>query len=233
MKSKNVLVLIVDDDISILQMIQQMLELEGFNVITAVSGETAFQVLDHHNPNIILLDIMLPDLDGLTICKRIREFSKIPIILVTGKVETNDKIDGLNAGADDYITKPFSYGELIARIDAVLRRNTVSDYRNERPVFHCRELTIDFIRQSVLVNGENIDVSATEYKILSYLASRAGRTISANELLKNIWGIEYIEANHILQVNISRLRRKINDNARNYKYIETKPGLGYILNSEE
>jgi len=224
-------ILIVEDDISILPMMQQMLELEGYEVLTAVNGETALKVFDNCKPSLILLDIGLPDINGISVCKKIREFSGVPIIMVTGKSEIEDKVVGLQAGADDYITKPFSYDELIARVSAVLRRTAFPEKHPTRPVFQCRQLKIDFNRQVVTVDEQRVDLTITEYRILVVLAEHAGAIVSSHALLKEVWGSDYGHALHLLQVNVSRLRQKINDNDPDHKYIESKPGHGYILNT--
>jgi DNA-binding response OmpR family regulator len=226
-------ILIVEDDISLLNMMQQMLELEGFGIITAVNGENAIKIFETQSPSLVLLDIVLPDTNGLSVCKSIRRFSNVPIIMVTGKSETEDKVEGLYAGADDYVTKPFSYSELIARVNAVLRRTTYPEERFSRPAFQCHDLKIDFAKQLVTIHGEKVEVTSTEYRVLAFLAVHAGRIVHQDEILKEVWGDDFAAAVHMLQVNISRLRQKLNDNVRKFKYIETRAGQGYILNKQE
>jgi DNA-binding response OmpR family regulator len=222
-------ILIVEDDVSLLQMMQSMLELEGYEIVTAQTGSTAIDIFDNFSPAVVLLDIGLPDMDGVTVCKCIRRFSKVPIIMVTGNSEVKQKVEGLYAGADDYVTKPFSYSELIARINVVLRRSGYNENQMQRPSFKFQDLAIDFNKQIVTIGEVRIDLSSTEYRILVYLAQHNGTIVVPGELLKEIWGDEYADSLHLLQVNISRLRQKLNDNARNFRYIETRPGQGYSL----
>ncbi len=228
MPSKKVSVLVVDDDIRILHMLQRMLELEGYHVLTASSGETALSMFDKETPDIVLLDIMMPDVDGYTVCRRIREFSQIPIIMITAKGNDEEKVQGLDAGADDYVTKPFSASELAARVRAVLRRTTVWDEHPE-PAFCSYDLVIDFAQHRVTLSGHEVNLTATEYKLLSYLARNAERVVTPDQILERVWGEDYIGETHILQVNMARLRRKLNDDSRNPTYILTRPGIGYMI----
>ncbi len=228
MPGDKALVLIVDDDIRILRMIKRMLELEGFRATTAGSGEAAFKTFEKETPDIILLDIMMPDLDGYTVCQRIREFSQVPIIMVTAKGDDKEKVAGLNIGADDYVTKPFSASELAARVRAVLRRMGSQDKPNEA-VFRHKDLTVDFTSHRVTVRDTELKLTSTEYKLLSYISLNAGRVITPDQLLYKVWGEEYIGAPHLLQVNIARLRKKLGDDAKQPSYIMTRPGIGYIM----
>ena len=183
-------ILVVDDDVRILRMMKRVLELEGYRVSTASDGETALNVFDQEVPNLVLLDIMLPDMDGYALCQRIREFSQIAIIMVTAKGNDGEKVKGLDAGADDYITKPFSANELVARVRAVLRRTTLWDERPE-PSFRCGDLIIDFARHRVRLGNQEVKLTATEYRLLSYMASNAGRVVSPDQILAKVWGNEY------------------------------------------
>jgi len=228
MPPKKTLVLVVDDDIRILRMLQRMLELEGYRVIPADNAETALDVFNDETPSLVLLDIMMPDIDGITVCRRIREFSQVPIIMVTAKDSNEEKIEGLNAGADDYVTKPLSAEELAARVRAVLRRTKFPDEPSQ-PTFCSGDLIIDFVRHQVSINGEDIHLSPTEYRILSYLVGNADKVVTPDQLLEKVWGKEYIGATHTLQVNIARLRQKLNDHTEEPKYILTRPGIGYMV----
>jgi DNA-binding response OmpR family regulator len=226
--SKKTLVLVVDDDIRILRMIRRMLELEGYSVITSGDGQSALEVFDGEAPDLVLLDVMMPDMDGKTVCQRIREFSQVPIIMVTAKGEDDDKVKGLDSGADDYVTKPFSAGELAARVRAVLRRSTVAEEPFDL-TFQSGDLVVDFVRQRALIAGEVIDLTATEYKVLAYLAHNADRIVTPNQVLEAVWGDGYLNETNLLQANIARLRKKLGDDARNPRYIFTHPGMGYRL----
>lgn len=228
MPKTKALILVVDDDIRILRMIKRMLELEDFEAITASSGEAALKAFDQQTPSLVLLDVMMPDMDGYEVCRRIREFSQVPIIFVTAKGDDKGKVDGLNIGADDYVTKPFAASELAARVRAVLRR-TQDQVKPQESVFRYKDMIIDFTSRRVTVNDQELKLTSTEYKMLSYITQNAGRVITPDQLLNNVWGEEYIGAAHLLQVNIARLRKKLGDDAKNPTYILTRPGIGYLM----
>ena len=228
MSSRKASVLVVDDDVRMLRMMQRIMELEGFRVLRASSGKDALEVFDGESPDLVLLDIMMPDMDGHTVCRRLREFSQIPIIMITARGNDEEKVAGLDAGADDYVTKPFSSKELIARVRAVLRRTTLWNERPE-PAFSSCNLVIDFVRHRVSLDNQEISLTATEYRVLSYLARNADRVVTPDQILERVWGEEYLGEPHLLQVNIARLRRKLRDDAKNAKYIQTRPGIGYIM----
>lgn len=228
MPSRKVSVLVVDDDIHILRMLQRMLELEGYQVLTASSGVAALDIFDEKTPELVLLDIMLPDIDGYTVCQNIHEFSQIPIIMITAKDSDEEKVQGLDAGADDYVTKPFSANELVARVRAVLRRTRLWDEHPE-PAFSFQDLVIDFVRHRVTAGSQEVNLTATEYRLLAYLVHNAGRVVTPDQIIQAVWGEEYIGEAHLLQVNMARLRQKLKDDARNPKYILTKPGIGYMM----
>jgi len=204
------------------------MELEGYRVLRASNGKDALEVFDMESPDMVLLDIMMPDMDGHTVCRRVREFSQIPIIMITARGNDEEKVEGLDAGADDYVTKPFSSKELIARVRAVLRRTTLWHERPE-PAFSSCNLVIDFVRHRVSLDNREISLTATEYRVLSYLARNADRVVTPDQILKKVWGEEYLGEPHLLQVNIARLRRKLRDDAKNARYIRTRPGIGYIM----
>jgi DNA-binding response OmpR family regulator len=228
MLSQKASVLVVDDDIRMLRMMQRILELEGYQLFRANSGETAISVFDEGAPDLVLLDIMLPDIDGYTVCQRIREFSLVPIIMVTAKGNDDEKIKGLDAGADDYVTKPFSSQELTARVRAVLRRTRLQGGSTE-PAFCSDNLVIDFVWHRVSLDGQELSLTATEYRLLSYLARNAGRVATPDQILEEVWGEDYLGESHLLQVNMARLRRKLGDEIKNPRYIVTKPGIGYMM----
>jgi DNA-binding response OmpR family regulator len=228
MSSKKLLVLVVDDDVRMLRMMKRMLELEGFQTVIANSGETALKTFEKETPDLILLDIMMPDMDGYTVCQRVREFSQVPIIMVSARGDDKEKVAGLNAGADDYVTKPFSASELAARVRAVLRRIGNHDQPAEA-IFRNKDLVIDFSSHRVMVDNNELKLTSTEYKLLSYISLNAGRVVTPDQLLHKVWGEEYIGAPHLLQVNIARLRKKLGDDAKKPTYIMTRPGIGYIM----
>jgi DNA-binding response OmpR family regulator len=228
MSSKKASVLVVDDDIRMLRMMRRILELEGFQTLVASSGEASLKIFEKESPDLVLLDIMMPDMDGYTVCQRIREFSRIPIIMVSAKGNDQEKVEGLDIGADDYITKPFSTNELAARVRAILRR-TIGQDKPPDSIFHYRDLVIDFASHRVMVADQEIELTPTEYKVLSYISCNAGRVVTPDQLLDKVWGEEYVGDPHLLQVNIARLRHKLGDNARHPTYILTRPGIGYMM----
>jgi DNA-binding response OmpR family regulator len=228
MSVKKALVLVVDDDIRILRMIKRMLELEGFDTAVATNGDQALKVFEKEPPDMVLLDIMMPDMDGYNVCRRIREFSQVPVIMVTARGDDKEKVTGLNIGADDYVTKPFSAGELAARVRAVLRRSGGLE-RQAASTFRHNGLIVDFTSHRVMVNDSELKLTSTEYRLLSYISLNAGRVVTPDQLLLKVWGEEYIGAPHLLQVNIARLRKKLGDDAKKPSYIATRPGIGYIM----
>jgi DNA-binding response OmpR family regulator len=209
-------------------MMKRMLELEGFDTLIANSGESALKVFEKESPDLVLLDIMMPDMNGYIVCKHIREFSQVPIIMVTAMGDDKEKVEGLDIGADDYVTKPFSASELAARVRAVLRRIGPQE---EPPgaIFQYKDLVIDFTSRRVTVNDRELILTSTEYRLLSYISRNAGRVVTPDQLLDKVWGEEYIGAPHLLQVNIARLRKKLGDDAKHPTYILTRPGIGYIM----
>jgi DNA-binding response OmpR family regulator len=231
MPSKSALVLIVDDDIRMLRMMKRVLELEGFQVLIATSGEGSLKVFEKEAPDLVLLDIVMPGMNGYTVCQRIREFSQVPIIMVTARGDDKEKVEGLDIGADDYVTKPFSASELAARVRAVLRRIGNKDNPAET-VFRYKDLVIDFTSHRVMVLNQELNLTSTEYRLLSYISCNAGRVVTPDQLLDKVWGEEYVGAPHLLQVNIARLRQKLGDDARNPAYIQTRPGIGYMMEKQ-
>ncbi len=228
MPSRKTLVLVVDDDVRMLRMMKRILELEGFQVLIANNGDSALKTFDKETPDLVLLDIMMPDMDGYAVCQRIREFSQVPIIMVTARGDDREKVEGLDIGADDYVTKPFSASELAARVRAVLRRIT-NHAKPQETVFRYKDLVIDFASRRVTVDNEELKLTSTEYKLLSYISLNAGRVVTPDQLLNKVWGEEYLGAPHLLQVNIARLRKKLGDDAKKPTYILTRPGIGYIM----
>jgi len=228
MPHRKPLILVVDDDPGILKLVTLNLELEGYQVITARDGKSAIQLVENQQPTLVILDIMMPGIDGFQTCQGIREFSEVPVIMLTAKGRTEDVIQGLAAGADDYVVKPFSTEELLARVRAVLRRAKFPEDMPQPP-FSSGDLLIDFGHHQVTINGDEVLLTPTEYRILCLLARNAGRTITQDQLLTEIWGQEYCGDTHILQVAVARLRKKIADDPSSPKYIVTRPGIGYTF----
>ncbi len=221
-------VLVVDDEPRYLKLLRFNLEAAGYEVITAANGEEALSLVAKKIPDMILLDIRLPGIDGYEVCANIREFSSVPIIMLTAKGEEREKVQGLRLGADDYVTKPFGAEELMARIEAILRRGHSSEIQSP-PVLNIGRLSIDFVQRKVTILGQEVSLSPTEYRLLQCLAVNAGRVTVQEELQEKVWGPEYRENYEGLRVFIRRLRIKIENDPQNPSYIITKPGIGYML----
>lgn len=232
MPAKKTTVLTADDDPQLLRLVARNLQLEGYDVITASDGKQALEQIETRAPDLVLLDIMMPLLDGFTVCQRTREFSNVPIILITARGQDQDKVKGLDLGADDYLTKPFGVEELLARVRAVLRRTqfTANEHAPAlRATATIGDMKIDYAQHLVTMHGQEVVLTPTEYRILSYLAQNVGRVITQDLLLEHVWGAEYVGEGHMLQVNINRLRRKIEPDHSHPRYIITKVGIGYVL----
>jgi len=221
-------ILVVDDEPRYVRLMEANLIAEGFEVIKASDGQEAVDLVVLKQPDLVLLDIMMPNLDGFAACERIREFSMVPIIMVTARNEENARVRGLELGADDYIVKPFSANEMIARVRAVLRRVKTSG-GSQPSIFHHGNLTIDFARAEVFRLGKIVYLSATEYRLLLQFAHNLGQVLSSEELLVNVWGTEYRQDKEILWVSISRLRQKLEDDPKNPVHIVTRSGMGYTM----
>jgi two-component system KDP operon response regulator KdpE len=222
-------VLVIDDDPQLLRLVRANLEPVGYRVITSTNAGDALELVERETFNLILLDIMLPEMDGYQFCQRIREFSAVPIIMLTAKVEDADKVRGLKVGADDYLTKPFNVQELLARIEAVLRRAHSPEELKVSPPFVCGDVSVDFIRRRVTVRGKEVPLTLTEYKLLSQLVNNAGRVMLHRELLTRVWGPEYQDEVDYLRAYIRHLRSKLEDTPHQPRYILAKPGIGYMF----
>lgn len=224
---KDKLALVVDDEIRITTMMRMNLESEGLRVVTAVNGREALDHLREEMPDIIILDVMMPGMDGFETLRRIRTASQVPVIMLTAKDEEADRIRGLELGADDYVGKPFSHRELISRIKAVLRRHYLPAPATLGHVDVDNRLSIDFNKREVLINGERINLRPTEYRLLYHLVQRAGFVMNHNELLAKVWGPEYHDETHYLRLYVTYLRQKIEVDPANPVYILTERGVGY------
>ncbi len=230
---KKTSILLVDDEPQLLRLVRSNLELAGYRVFTALDACNALKLVDTEMPDLIILDIMLPEMDGYELCRRIREFSSVPIIMLTAKVEDSDKVRGLKLGADDYLTKPFSVQELLARIEAVLRRTHSPEEAKSPHTFTCGDVSADFVQRRVTVRGREVSLTLTEYKLLSQLISNAGRVLLHRELLTRVWGAEYQDDLEYLRAYIRHLRQKIEEDPNQPKYIISKPGFGYVFTCPE
>ena len=232
MPAKKTTILAADDDPQLLRLITRNLQLEGYDVLAASDGQQALELIENNAPDLVLLDVMMPRMDGFTVCYRVREFSSVPIIIITARGQDQDKVRGLDLGADDYLTKPFSVDELLARVRAVIRRSqfTAREYtQGLRATTATGSLVIDYSQHIVMLHGREILLTPTEYRIIAYLAQNVGRVVTQDLLLEHVWGQEYLGESHMLQVNINRLRRKLEVDATQPRYILTKVGVGYSL----
>ncbi|MBI4296269.1 MAG: response regulator transcription factor [Chloroflexi bacterium] len=229
MMMKKCLVLIVDDEPRYLKLLRFNLEQSGYQVLTAASGEEAVKAAASCGPDLVLLDLRLPDMDGYEVCQRIRDFSSVPIIMVTAKAEVVDKVQGLRLGADDYITKPFSADELLARVETVLRRSHPFADTHTLPGLTIGDLVIDFIQRKVTSGAQQIMLSPTEYRLLHCLATNVNRVMTPEEIQERVWGPEYREYYEGLRAHMHRLRQKIEKDPEHPAYIITRHGMGYML----
>ena len=222
-------VLIVDDEPRYLRLLEANLRTEGYEVVTAQDGQQALDVFSSQPIDLILLDIMMPRLDGFGTTQRIREFSSVPIIILTAKGEDQDRVRGLDLGADDYLVKPFSATELLARVRAVLRRAQLPSESGQARFFTHDNLRIDFARAEVWRGEQDVSLSATEYRLLLQFAHNLGKILTSEDLLTSVWGPEYKGDKEILWVSIARLRQKLEDDPHTPKHIVTRSGLGYLM----
>ncbi len=221
------LVLVVDDEPRIVNFVRMNLELEGCRVIAAHNGREALERVRDNLPDIVLLDIMMPGMDGFEVLRRLRQFSTVPVIVLTAKDEAEDRVRGLELGADDYIGKPFEHRELVSRIRAVLRRHATPPPVPQTELKIDERLTIDFAKREVLVEGKPVNLRPTEYRLLYHLVQNAGWVMPHDVLLAKVWGPEYRDESHYLRLYITYLRQKIEEDPANPRYILTERGVGY------
>ncbi len=226
-KFKNYRILVVDDEQRMARFIRLNLEHDGFHVVEAYNGAQALDRLRTSLPNLVLLDVMLPDFDGFELLKMIRSISPVPVIMVTAKGEEDERVRGLELGADDYVTKPFSPRELVSRVRAVLRRSEMGNEALHGPIVVDERLKLDFDRHEVWVNGELVSLRPTEYRLLYHLVQNAGWVLSHDQILTNVWGYEYRDQPHYVRLYINYLRQKLEEDPANPKYILTERGIGY------
>lgn len=224
---KNRRILVVDDEERMVRFIRLNLEHDGFHVVEAFRGAQAIQRLRDAMPEVVLLDVMLPDIDGFEVLKMIREISQVPVIMLTAKGEEDDRVRGLELGADDYITKPFSPRELVSRVRAVLRRVDASTGGIRGLIEVDTRLKIDFDRREIWVDGKLVKLRPTEYRLLFHLVQNAGWVVTHDQLLAKVWGYEYRDEPHYVRLYINYLRQKLEEDPANPKYILTERGVGY------
>ena len=222
-------VLIIDDERAIRRFLRTVLEAHGYQVIEAARGQEGLTAVAQQRPDLVILDLGLPDADGIEVARRVREWSEIPIIVLSVREQESDKIAALDAGADDYLTKPFGAGELMARLRAAMRR--IAPPASEA-IFSSRDVVVDLQRRRVSVRAAEIQLTPTEYDLLRVLVSHAGRVITHRQLLQQVWGEGYAGQVHLLRVNISNLRHKVEPEPARPQYIITEPGVGYRFREE-
>lgn len=222
-------VLVVDDEPAIRRFLRTSLSAHGNEVFEAATGQAALSALAAHRPDLIILDLGLPDMDGIEVTRRLRERARIPIIILSVREQEKDKVAALDAGADDYLTKPFGIGELLARMRTAMRHTLPPEAES---VFVTGELTVDLGRRVVSVGGREVQLTPTEYDLLRVLVMNAGKVLTHHQLLRDVWGVAFDQETHMLRVNISNLRRKIETDPTRPRYVLTEPGVGYRLRAE-
>ncbi len=220
-------ILIVDDELSIIKFLRANLRNSDYAVLTAMDGDEALKTTETELPDLVILDITMPVMDGFEVCRRIREWSQVPIIMLSARSDENDKVKCLDLGADDYITKPFGAGEMLARINAVMRRTESAAATPAQPAFSRGDLRINFAWRQVNIADREIKLTPTEYSLLQELALNAGKVLTHTHLLNKVWGPEYREEREYLHVFVRRLRSKLEGSASEESYITTVPGVGY------
>jgi two-component system KDP operon response regulator KdpE len=222
-------ILIIDDEPDVIESVRLgfTLQWREVDVLGATSGEAGLDLIERDHPDIVLLDIGLPDIDGFEVLRQIRAFSDVPVVMLTARDDSMDKVKGLELGADDYVTKPFNHLELMARVKAVLRRLEMPAPASRAPSFRAGDLEVDFARQEARLRGEHLDLTPTEYKLLYHLVRNAGHVLQHGTLLAKVWGREYRDEVDYIRVYIRRLREKLGDDPDSPRYIRTERGLGY------
>jgi two-component system KDP operon response regulator KdpE len=227
MSSRKGKLLIIDDDGKLVEAVELYLSRAGYDIVTAADGLQGMQQMYSQRPDLIILDVMMPTMDGWETCRRIREISDIPVIMLTARGQESDRVMGLKLGADDYVAKPFSLKELEARVGAVLRRSRLSPPDRGRILYADDALVIDSERLEVSRGGERVQLTATEQRLLFYLAENAGRVLTNEQILRAVWGPEYVDEGDYVKLYVWRLRQKIEEDPQDPQYILTERGLGY------
>jgi len=220
-------VLIVDDDLAIIKFLRANLKAEDYETLAAMDGVEALQTIEKELPDLVILDIMLPKIDGFEVCRQLREWSQMPIIMLSARGDEEDKVKCLDLGADDYITKPFGVHELIARVRAVMRRTEAALTTPTQPSFATGDLEINFAARRVTVAGKEVKLTPTEYNLLQELVLNAGKVLTHAHLLNKVWGLEYRGEREYLHVFVRRLRKELEPDPENPRHILTVPGVGY------
>jgi two-component system KDP operon response regulator KdpE len=225
-------VLLIEDEPQMRRFLRAALEPHGYDLVEAATAREGLGHATAHNPDVVLLDLGLPDLDGLDVTRRIREWSRVPIIVLSARGREGDKVAALDAGADDYVTKPFAVGELLARMRVALRHALQADGGAEEPVFEVGDLRVDLAERRVRMAAQDVHLTPTEYKLLAVLVRHAGRVLTHRQLLKEVWGVNAIQHTHYLRVYMTQLRHKLERDPARPQYLQTELGVGYRLRGE-
>jgi len=220
-------ILIVDDDIGTVKAVRASLQAREWETLVAMDGVEALDTIGREQPELVILDITMPKMDGFEVCRQVREWSRVPIIMLSGRHDVEEKVKCLNMGADDYVTKPFGFNELAARVSAVLRRTKEAGIEPSAPTFSSGDLEVNFLERRVTVQGNEVKLTPTEYNLLQELVLGAGRVFSHSMLLGRVWGPEYASEREYLHVFVGRLRKEIEPDPSHPRYIITVPGVGY------
>jgi len=226
------LILLIEDEPQMRRFLRITLQGRSYRLIEAAGGVEGLTEAATRNPDVVLLDLGLPDIDGLEVTKRLREWSSVPIIVISAREQEDDKIMALDAGADDYLTKPFGAGELLARIRAALRRSASRQEGGQEAIFSFGSLTVDLLKREVLLDGKEVHLTPIEYKLLSVLVKHAGKVITHSQLLKEVWGAAYAGQTHYLRIYMAQLRHKLEADPARPRFFINEPGIGYRLKIE-
>lgn len=229
MTSQGPVILIIEDEAQMLRFLRASLSTHGYRLIETTSAADGLAQAATRSPDVVLLDLGLPDLDGLEVTRRLRGWSHVPIIVVSARGQDADKINALDAGADDYLTKPFSVGELLARIRVALRHVATTTSGGQEPIFTLGDLRIDLVKREVFVGDSEVHLTPTEYKLLAMLVKHAGRVVTHRQLLSDVWGPPYVEHTQYLRVFMGQLRQKLEPDPAKPRYLVNEPGVGYRL----
>jgi two-component system KDP operon response regulator KdpE len=225
-------VLVIDDEVPMLRFLRNALSGQPYTLIEASTGRDGLMKAASHNPDLVLLDLGLPDMDGLEVLKELRGWSSVPVIILSARGQEQDKIHGLDAGADDYLTKPFAVGELLARMRACLRRKALGDKDDSEPVFRSGDLSVDLINRQVFVGDSEVKLTPIEYRLLTEFVRHAGKVLTHRHLLREVWNIHNQDQAHYVRIFMHQLRRKIEENPAQPRHLRTEPGVGYRLRYE-